>query len=646
MSQLYRPLPNGCIRVLALYPRQGEGMISCSLRTHSLWDEASTLPFVALSYVWGLDTPSFKILIDKQEVLIRENLYNFLLQVVPHDGLWIDALCINQQDDNERSQQVSIMGEVYSQVQMVLAWLGPVQDLALRDALSDLCKNTSRYIYNVEDRHREAEDRPSWSELSALSRCTYWSRAWVVQEFLLAKSVSLVYGDVQLDSAILSRLISSQEMNGKVLARMHLDEIRMWNWHRYGHNRQHKPWRRYGGVEPSSIPSENSLMESLITQRELYGLSFGRKQDMMELLRYNYKRDCREPRDKVYCLLSLVHDSRSASQKLGIDVDYKAPISAVFYSVMKAALVDDDMIFTYGTGLRRLLGITELPIPPPICKNPGVTYVDVAGYIDAEVVQVIELNNEDLERERDSESWRTKAQVSFLEKLRQPYMTLLSNTTSKEVWSEDWVRNESLLSSEWTREQPTLASTSNYHLDLHIPSCRNASIPSLIPELEKLPMDHLLWASGLSKALNERVAPLGELSVTSPTADPSNFALVVLKFRTNTGASHGHNVDTHDFRADYLLGLAHGAVSSGDQVLSLSNSLPDFGLSLSDEPSTHLTGSICWIHNAENTRYGKRHRAISPHKFPGKPVGPQSEFLYRKVRLKMTAEEILQMTQA
>jgi hypothetical protein len=103
------------------------------------------------------------------------------------------------------------------------AWLGAARDPELRDSLLGLRENPLRYIYEIERQPREGRKGYYFDKLYALSQCDYRSRAWIVQEFLLAKEVQLVYGDVRIDPAPIVRLISSQSMNDQVLARMHLD---------------------------------------------------------------------------------------------------------------------------------------------------------------------------------------------------------------------------------------------------------------------------------------------------------------------------------------------------------------------------------------------------------------------------------------
>lgn len=95
--------------------------------------ELGKIPYKALSYEWGLpsdDDPN--ITIDGHMVRIRKNLFDCLKQtssVIHHLGfllLWVDALCINQNDGAEKSQQVQKMREIFSSAEEVFAWTGPM----------------------------------------------------------------------------------------------------------------------------------------------------------------------------------------------------------------------------------------------------------------------------------------------------------------------------------------------------------------------------------------------------------------------------------------------------------------------------------------------------------------------------------------
>jgi hypothetical protein len=85
--------------------------------------------YEAISYVWGNATKprTIKIGRDSAEQVVTENCYGVLRQVrYPMDErlVWIDALCINQSDDEEKTEQVRRMGEVYAQAKQVIVYLG------------------------------------------------------------------------------------------------------------------------------------------------------------------------------------------------------------------------------------------------------------------------------------------------------------------------------------------------------------------------------------------------------------------------------------------------------------------------------------------------------------------------------------------
>ncbi|KAK4222544.1 heterokaryon incompatibility, partial [Podospora fimiseda] len=86
--------------------------------------------FSALSYVWGDQTKRKKTSINGQVFKVGKNLYDGLINIqrrISHDRLlpiWIDAICINQDDDTEKSEQVQIMGTIFSQCEFVVSWLG------------------------------------------------------------------------------------------------------------------------------------------------------------------------------------------------------------------------------------------------------------------------------------------------------------------------------------------------------------------------------------------------------------------------------------------------------------------------------------------------------------------------------------------
>ncbi|KAF8850066.1 HET-domain-containing protein, partial [Acephala macrosclerotiorum] len=128
MASPYVPLDKATkqIRLLVLSPslHPDDERIQCQICIESNFEAVS---FEALSYMWGdPDTAGNKVWLNNTLVDVRVNLYNALsyLRTNLERVLWIDALCINQDDVKERNHQVSFMGLVYEKATRVLVWLG------------------------------------------------------------------------------------------------------------------------------------------------------------------------------------------------------------------------------------------------------------------------------------------------------------------------------------------------------------------------------------------------------------------------------------------------------------------------------------------------------------------------------------------
>jgi hypothetical protein len=86
------------------------------------------IPYQALSYFWGEAKITKTILCDGQRLEITENLHLTLWlfrEEQNHYFIWVDAICINQADEEEKTEHVKMMKDIYTQVELVLAWLGP-----------------------------------------------------------------------------------------------------------------------------------------------------------------------------------------------------------------------------------------------------------------------------------------------------------------------------------------------------------------------------------------------------------------------------------------------------------------------------------------------------------------------------------------
>ncbi len=211
------------IRLLHLHSGEPDDPLVCSLDTVSL-DE--NVVYEAVSYVWGdPEGERRSITVDGKEHNVTVNLYNALRAFrddhCGHGGssivwwltkkrnnapraLWVDALCINQDDIDERNQQVARMGTIYSSAKNVLVYLGPATaktDLTMSwlrafggkrrvfglptslpeaalwlwRALSDRLLGSNYYVRSGEG-------------MADLVARPYWYRLWTYQEFVLGEN--------------------------------------------------------------------------------------------------------------------------------------------------------------------------------------------------------------------------------------------------------------------------------------------------------------------------------------------------------------------------------------------------------------------------------------------------------------------------
>lgn len=111
------------IRLLAILPGEPHEMIGCLILTVSLDDK---LLYEAISYTWGGLLRTYAIHVNGSQYCVLGILHG-TFQRFRHANLpkfvWIDAICINQTNIQERTQQVQIMRNIYLQAQHVLIWL-------------------------------------------------------------------------------------------------------------------------------------------------------------------------------------------------------------------------------------------------------------------------------------------------------------------------------------------------------------------------------------------------------------------------------------------------------------------------------------------------------------------------------------------
>ena len=212
------PLPKSDdIRILTIRPGQGRDSLECYLNARPLTalDSPGTRadPYEALSYYWGSGDPIEKIRIHVEHTFpakfwIRENLHSALTHLRYTDRprtLWIDAICINQNDNEEKNSQVSRMSRIYAGADNVCVWLGD------ETGDSNIAMEFVSRVVNLDDFDRlivDDKSRAEWAAMSNLMRRDWFNRRWVVQEIALAKRATVYCGEKDVDWADFADAVS------------------------------------------------------------------------------------------------------------------------------------------------------------------------------------------------------------------------------------------------------------------------------------------------------------------------------------------------------------------------------------------------------------------------------------------------------
>jgi hypothetical protein len=182
------------IRTLTLKRGDLEDPVTCALHTVSLADQPI---YTALSYVWGDPTLRLPIDVDGIPFSATKNLKLALQHIRKTDRdevLWVDAVCINQTDIDERNNQVSLMGRLYSEAGGVIIWLGE-PDETTDELVRIVNENGLPKLPAPEDEDYVKAHLQYAVRLTRLLTLfdivalrPWWSRVWIVQECVLPRN--------------------------------------------------------------------------------------------------------------------------------------------------------------------------------------------------------------------------------------------------------------------------------------------------------------------------------------------------------------------------------------------------------------------------------------------------------------------------
>ncbi|KAI0405265.1 heterokaryon incompatibility protein-domain-containing protein [Xylaria palmicola] len=320
-------------RLMCLSPGTGAQVIECTLRiidvTHS------PLRYEALSYVWGIEKAPEPIKCHGYDVPITLNLRHALL-ALRHPTLirplWVDAVCINQEDMGERARQVAYMRLVYQHASRVVVWLGP-GDPVIRAGLArarELCEyramlratyggnngpeaslmNANMQVDRIMLEGLIAETgsaetgAQSVKDLVHLFETRYFERVWCIQEVVVSKQCICQSGDVEFDFfSLLSLAGLIVELSGP---KKPYSPLRFWNQIYQQRNRE---WKPHALKVEGSV---GTMLQVLMNMRNFQAT---------------------DPRDRLFAILGISDDGL---QPVLANMDTLNPNSRVISTMQKA----------------------------------------------------------------------------------------------------------------------------------------------------------------------------------------------------------------------------------------------------------------------------------------------------------------------
>ena len=358
----YQPLSreNREIRVFDLFPGKGKDAVTGRLRVVSLKEKPK---FDCLSYVWGASKPQTTISLEGGYSLsIGPNLHLALSDIRRKWRLltlWVDALCINQQDDQEKAYQVPMMSQLYREARLTRAWLNyevdpkcpalralpwlAEEDIYPEDNAPTVSKNrantTKRLLGMLEG--LESHDWDFWKPATDIFKNEYWSRLWIQQELIVS-------GDVQFH-------LRQCPIAGRHLFRLRDNLLRSFTYAEYACGADHPGrWLNRGYLEYLSrnVPDLQRIRRGESTTPFVF------------VVTRSHGFRASNPLDLVYGCLALAHPSERGALR----VDYSLPPPQVYADVVRNHLrhwknVDFVLFSSFGSFKPRPELPTWLPTP-------------------------------------------------------------------------------------------------------------------------------------------------------------------------------------------------------------------------------------------------------------------------------------------
>ena len=280
--------------------------------------------FEALSYVWGTRTdPAPTIRVDGQKIEVTNNLESALRGLRYENQsrvLWVDALCINQGDNVERSYQVRMMRSIYVRAHRVVVWLGSGGDELVMDFILRVASDPKLHWFPRSADLSEIGETPhTLLGVFLFLKNPWWRRMWTAQETVVANDLIYVCGSTVFSDGTFKAVCDSFANHSRDCCSNRYHAFISWD-----------SW--------IVIMADVQNLENMRKKKSAF--------DFLEIASIHRQRGATDDRDKVYALIGLTEGLDEgiinydlpvfeAYEKLALEVIRKSNNLNVFNHVMQ-----------------------------------------------------------------------------------------------------------------------------------------------------------------------------------------------------------------------------------------------------------------------------------------------------------------------
>jgi len=316
------------LRLIKIHHASPSDKVRCGMSVHPY----APPKYQALSYTWGDANRKVPISINGQDFLVTTNLDDALRHLRPLTSdeessclaLWVDAVCINQENSNERDAQVRRMRIIYEQAERVILWLSKLNEPADESLQVELSQWTIGAIEeNTEGKARsaivlalclkeEVDHRQSsevsmrledcthadslqvWFQLARLFNRPWFERLWIIQELAVSRNAIVQWGNLQTGWPTLERAAKFILHPGTAMVSPHIRRL---------------------------FPLLGAHRITQVALQSMYNFDTN---NVLTILHSTQNTKCSDPRDRLYAIQGIVTDNTD------IEIDYSIPVQQVY----------------------------------------------------------------------------------------------------------------------------------------------------------------------------------------------------------------------------------------------------------------------------------------------------------------------------